>query len=130
MTLGAVGAEERGLLPRHDLEHPSHLVRVDVKQAGLRVERGPAVLAAAVYPGKDDDPLLVGWGEGIGRRVLLKELECRRVRRWRAVGQVRFGELLPHEWSGECGKALRVGGHFTREHPFRHPAPLAREELF
>ena len=131
MAGGAVPLVERlaglgrpvGHLPLGELHRPRHLVGVHVEQAGSRIERGAAPLAAAVHPGKQDRALRA-------RRVELAALAQLQPGLADGLGGLRrprrdqvLGEALPRERRRQRRQDLRGRGLLARHVGRRRPRP-------
>ena len=96
MARRAVGVVERRVVVGDQLDDPRHLVRVDVEQSGIRIERRATPFRAAVEPG-EHDRALERWRREKAGLELPEPLEHGRVRLGRASRQHRLGEALPRK---------------------------------
>src|SRR4029079_17993213 len=93
MARRAFARVKRRVVVGDELDDPRHLVRVDVQQGCLWIERGPSPLPAAVETGKDDRAFERGRREK-ALRILAEPREYIRMRLRRSRRQHVFRQAL------------------------------------
>src|SRR5262249_42713213 len=112
-----------------ELARPRQVVRVHVVEAGLWIERLPAVLRAAVVPRKDDRRPVDGERNELAVAPHLRELLDRRgVRLWRAIGQQICGQALTRKRQRSDRQRLLRGGDLAGNRARGILGVLDREE--